>query len=662
MLPLLLAARFGGYHLRNAGWAVLLLAAWACIQAARGRLSAPRSIAGVATFAMLGLVAWTTASIAWADVSRHDAWVEAVRATGYAAAFILGGALLANARSFARYAAWSGAGIALYGLGTVLRMRLGDDPLTVFAAGRLEWPIGYAPGLAGWYLFGAFLLLGWSCAADRRARTGARWGRDQWLSGIALAGAGTCVALAVLAQSRGTIPAVLVGGALALVAMPERLGFLLRVGAIAATLGVFHARLARPFSAQFDLRQAPFTDGADPTALLATAEAAVRGAATAVLVASLVLGGIGIALVPLGARLRAWSARDGATAARRSVLPAVLVAGALVLTVLVVTAGSDRSPARWVSDQWKGCVDPVEQVNDPGSGASYFANSGTGRCDYYRVALDNFVHAPLLGTGAGNFGPAYILKRETREQPRVAHSLPLQLLGELGLVGGLLGATVLGCVGIAASRFVRSGPGRDPMFAGAVGALAYWTAHASIDWLWQLPTISLPALVLGGGLVACVSPAQGRVRSAVAAPIATGVMFALVALVLPVTMADASLRRARDPEVRRDDLGAAIEAARDAQSYDPTWAEPAIVEASLLAQAKRRTDAANAARRAISLEPDDWSVQYRASGLIGLASSTEGLAAFRAARRLNPALPATVDDAPDGPDGGSPDALQTPDG
>ena len=37
------------------------------------------------------------------------------------------------------------------------------------------------------------------------------------------------------------------------------------------------------------------------------------------------------------------------------------------------------------------------------------------------------------------------------------------------------------------------------MFA-AAAALA-WLLHASIDWDWQLPAVSLPALVLAGALV-----------------------------------------------------------------------------------------------------------------------------------------------------------------
>ncbi|MCW2949873.1 MAG: hypothetical protein JWN41_886, partial [Thermoleophilia bacterium] len=108
-----LALQYGGYHVRTFGWVALVLIFWACVQAARGRASAPRSVAGLATLAFIALAIWSSASISWADFARHDAWVESVRTAAYAAAFLLGGTLLANARSFARFATLSGFGIAL---------------------------------------------------------------------------------------------------------------------------------------------------------------------------------------------------------------------------------------------------------------------------------------------------------------------------------------------------------------------------------------------------------------------------------------------------------------------------------------------------------------------------------------------------------------------
>ena len=434
----------------------------------------------------------------------------------------------------------------------------------------------------------------------------------------------------------------------ALVATPNRTAWLVRFGALAVVLAGAAPRLVDPYRATFDLRQAPFTEGADPDALLAAAEASAHAAGRTVLVAALLLAAIGAAIVPIAAWLEQQVTDAEDRLGMSLALPITVLVLALGGTLALVGAGSERSPVGWARDQVSGCLDPPDTTGDPGSSSSYFANAGTGRCDYYRVALASSLDRPILGLGAGNFRGEYVRERRTREEPRVVHSLPLQLLAELGLIGAALGATVFGCVLVAALRFVRSGPGRDATFAGAIAALAYWSTHASIDWLWQLPAVSLPALALGGGLVACVSPAQGRVPRSVAGPIAGGIALGAIALVLPVSMADARLREARDPELQERDPGAAIEAARDAQSFDPTWAEPALTEALLWSELDEPERAAAAARRAVGNEPRNWSVQLRSSGLIGLEDRPAGFEAYQAARRLNPLLGETDDAAAGG--------------
>ncbi|MCB0878682.1 MAG: O-antigen ligase family protein [Thermoleophilia bacterium] len=641
-VPAVLALRFGGYHPRHLGWVVLGLVGWACVLAVLGRLSRPRSLSGVATIALAGLAAWTAASIAWADVSRHDAWVEAMRALGYLAAFVVGGALLANARSFARYAWMAGAATAVLAGGVLARVAFSDVPLKAFVAGRLDWPVGYAPGMAGLCLMGWLLLLGVGCSAQQRHER-LRGDVQLAVSGAALAGAGLCLSAALLAQSRGTVPALAVGVVAALVATPDRTSWLVRAGATIVAVALIGGRLTQPFQAMFDLRQAPFTKGADEDALYAAAVDAAHAAGMAALIVAAALAVVGAALVPLAEWLRERVRDAEQRIGMGLAVPAAVLVVALGGTLVVAAGTGDGTPIGWARTQVDGCLHPPDTTNDPGSSSSYFANSGTGRCDYYRVALRAGAHHPVLGLGAGNFRGEYVRERTTREEPKVVHSLPLQLWAELGLVGAALGATVLGCVVLAAVRFVRSGPARDATFAGAVAALAYWTMHASIDWLWQLPAVSLPAVILAGGLTACVSPAQGRVPRSVAGPIAGGVAVVALALVLPVTMADAKLREARDPALQESSPGDAITAAQDAQSFDPTWAEPAITEAILWNGQGRSKDAATAAKRAVKLQPRDWSVQYRASGLIGLADRAAGLAAYQAARRLNPQLDAQAE-------------------
>jgi len=49
--------------------------------------------------------------------------------------------------------------------------------------------------------------------------------------------------------------------------------------------------------------------------------------------------------------------------------------------------------------------------------------------------------------------------------------------------------------------------------AGAIGALAVFAIHAGLDWDWELPALTLVALVLAG-LVLARSPARSAARDA----------------------------------------------------------------------------------------------------------------------------------------------------
>ena len=72
---------------------------------------------------------------------------------------------------------------------------------------------------------------------------------------------------------------------------------------------------------------------------------------------------------------------------------------------------------------------------------------------------------------------------------RDTHSIELEMAAELGLVGLLAFALMAGGVGSPARDALR----RDPeAVAGACAATLVWFLHASIDWDWQLPAVSLP--------------------------------------------------------------------------------------------------------------------------------------------------------------------------
>ena len=69
----------------------------------------------------------------------------------------------------------------------------------------------------------------------------------------------------------------------------------------------------------------------------------------------------------------------------------------------------------------------------------------------------------------------------------------------LGIVGLLAFAVLVAGVALAGTRALRRDRARA---TGAAVALLVWFLHASIDWDWQLPAVSLPAVALAGLLIA----------------------------------------------------------------------------------------------------------------------------------------------------------------
>jgi O-antigen ligase len=110
------------------------------------------------------------------------------------------------------------------------------------------------------------------------------------------------------------------------------------------------------------------------------------------------------------------------------------------------------------------------------------------------VAFEHgFAAEPIRGIGAGGFGVIWLQYRDVRERVKVAHSLYVETLAELGIVGFVFLALFLGGVASAATR------ARIP---GATAALVVWATHSALDWDWEMPALTLVALALAGLIVA----------------------------------------------------------------------------------------------------------------------------------------------------------------
>jgi hypothetical protein len=144
----------------------------------------------------------------------------------------------------------------------------------------------------------------------------------------------------------------------------------------------------------------------------------------------------------------------------------------------------DDASAR-VSREWRDFLRPATFSQ---SGTARLTTAKGTRSDLYRVAVDGFEAHPVLGDGAGSYAVRWTRERRVDEEVRNAHSLELETLSDLGLVGGLLLAGFLATLGAAALRSRRH-PGAltRGQTAAVAGACAVWVAHSAVDWDWQMP-------------------------------------------------------------------------------------------------------------------------------------------------------------------------------
>lgn len=158
-----------------------------------------------------------------------------------------------------------------------------------------------------------------------------------------------------------------------------------------------------------------------------------------------------------------------------------------------------------------------------------FLGRGNIRWSYWNAALHDYAAHPVLGSGAGSFGRYWAEHKTTRLGALDAHSLFVESLAELGLVGLALVAAFFVTVFLAA----RAGRGRWQ--AVTTAAFAAYVVHTGIDWDWELPATTLPGLVLAGMLLAgareerATRLSEDR-RLALAAGVAAFAILALVRL------------------------------------------------------------------------------------------------------------------------------------
>jgi hypothetical protein len=111
------------------------------------------------------------------------------------------------------------------------------------------------------------------------------------------------------------------------------------------------------------------------------------------------------------------------------------------------------------------------------------------RSAYWGVARGSVSHHPVAGSGAGTFAQVYRAERPAGPVTRNAHSLYLETLDELGVIGLVL---LLATLAVPAVAGVLRGRAAAP----AVAGYAVFLLHGGIDWDWSMPAVTVAALAL----------------------------------------------------------------------------------------------------------------------------------------------------------------------
>lgn len=262
--------------------------------------------------------------------------------------------------------------------------------------------------------------------------------------------------------------------------------------------------------------------------------------------------------------------------------------------------------------------------------------SGSGRWQFWSAAVSEFRAHPLNGGGAGSWKAWWLQHASIRLYSVLAHSLYLQSLGELGIVGLLLiGSAVLVAV-FGAVRSARLLQSADVAAAAACG-IAFFVA-AAYDWVWELAGIALVGVaMLGfalGALPSTRAAAAGRFGA-----LRPALALVAVAAIVPqyVVLSAGSHLSSSHAAVDVYDAARARSEALAAKSIEP-WAQSPYLQLGLISEEEGNfSTAAHWLHEAIKRAPRDynlWLIDARIEGERG--RTKPAVRALHEARRLYP--------------------------
>lgn len=577
----------GTYALTSRGAAAIVV--WWAIALGVGLGFWPRSPVPLPALAAGGLLAAYAAlaglSAFWAD-SEERSFEEFDRAVLYLGIFLLPVLAAQRGRTACRWV--YGMSAAIVGIGMVaLASRLFPEAFSNTVApdlprlfpstkARLSYPVNYWNGLATFLAFGLPFLL-YSAVIARNAI----------VRGLSLVPIPALVAGMYLTSSRGGaivgLVSVIVFVGLSGRAWRSAAATLVAAAGAAAGVAVIHSKPA----IVANTLATNSTDGRDAAILIGLAG----------VVAGLVWGVL--SLLPV----------------RIPALPHALriAAGIAVLGVLAVGVVAVKPVARFESFK-----EVRPDLTTAGVQEHLLNTNGSGRWQLWGSAVDEFRDAPLLGHGAGSYEAWWAEHGDLAFFVRDAHSLYLETLAELGVVGFvfLISFLALGFV-TALRRRAASGPDGRTLLATLVAGLVAYTVEAGVDWLWELPALSAVAFVCLGLLTGPATastlarPAEilerrrpHRQLIAMRSVVALLALGLIVGQVIPF-LAQIGIDRSR-AAVRAGDGEAALEYARAATRVQP-WAETPRLQLALVEEQTGDLDAALAAIiQAVGHASSDW--------------------------------------------------------
>ena len=326
---------------------------------------------------------------------------------------------------------------------------------------------------------------------------------------------------------------------------------------------------------------------------------------------------------------------------RFPVLPVWAVA--LLLIVLAVGAIFAADPAERL-ESFKRPPSQTALPEDDFVRGHLLSTSGSGRWQFWETAIDQFEDAPLNGHGAGSFEAWWAANGSIAYFVRDAHSLYLEVLGELGLLGFLALLGFIAAAGVVVARgLAQSASERGAGSAAAAAGLAYLCA-AGFDWMWELTAVSVAGIACIA--LACAGTSRG-IREPVPATkeaVAARAVFLLAGWIVICAQAMPLLSEAkiRDSQAaaRRGNGDTALSDATTARNIMPWASSPYLQIALVQEQTGALADARSSILDAIERDPSDWRLRIVAARIEArrgaIASARRQLAE---ARRLNPRSP-----------------------